>query len=218
MKDDHYRMNCYQRLAALSYLSQLKRPELCHDLNYVVGFDRESGATCITGEAADSNVAIRVIEKYSDVVIEVSDIDRPTAEWKELKMYGRIRLKYGDTNKLFEIIKESAYMLDPAQVIADTFVQVTHAIFDYALHNICYTDFVGEEYGFDDAVVIKVIGMMTIEKMVYGVMRGKMTIIAFPKYDYITKKQIIEELSENIFVLDSVYAFIDSIRIADFGS
>lgn len=213
-----YRMNCYQRLAATSYMSQLRSKELCPDLHYVVGFDRESGATCITGESEDAGVAIRVIEKPGYVMIEMSDEDKPEAEFKDLKMYGKIRLRYGDTMKLFEIVKDSAYMLDPVQVIADTFVQVTHAIFDYALHNIYHTDFVGEEYGFDDAVVIKVIGMMTIEKIVYGVSKGKMVLLAFPKHDYDTQEQIIEELSENILVFDSVYAFIDSVRIAEFGN
>lgn len=210
-----YHMNCYQRLAVTSYLSQIVCSGICPDLSYVIGMNPESGSTSITGVSDKTNIAIRTLEKNGFVSVELTDMDRYNTDYKTLEMYGNIRLQYNDTHKMYWVVKESAYLMDPAQVVADTFVAVSNAIFDNVFNNSKYTDFIGKEYGFVDAVVIKVIGMMNIEKLVYGVMKGKMTLLVFPKDEYVKQDELVTELTDNILVYQNLYNFIDSVRVVD---
>lgn len=210
-----YHMNCYQRLAVTSYFSQLVCSGVLPDLSYVVGLNPESGSTCISGNSEKSNVAIRTLEKNGFVSVELTDMDNYNSDYKTLDMYGNIRLQYNDTHKMYWIVKESAYLMDPEQVIADTLVAVSNAIFDNVFNNSKHTDFIGREYGFVDAVVIKMIGMMNIEKLVYGVMKGKMTLMVFPKDESVQQDDLVTELTDNILVYQNMYNFLDSIRIVN---
>ena len=213
MKKEVFKMNCYQRTAVLSYFSQL-RLNTATDLNYIVGVDTEEGKTVITGESSDYALAVKAVEKNNKVQIELTDINDPRAEYKKLPFYGGIEMKYSDTMDTYMVVEESSASLDPVRVISDTFIPIMNAIIDNAFVALDNMDFIGNQYGFEDCVNLKIMGVKTLDKLLYGVYNGKLTLMAFPKKT-VTDNEAIKELTNNILISNNLYSFIDSVRLTN---